>query len=308
MAHHYQKRWVFTWNSDDLGELPNRQNLVDLLNEIAVEGVFQTEAGLKTGRLHYQGRFQLKGSRLGKKRLLEIFEKVFETTNLTLEPEILYDSTKYCTKDETRKAGPFYVGTDSYRQKMTPMTIKLRRWQTELLQEIKIIENDNARDRKVFWIEDSTGGPGKSTFSKFLSFGQKDWKVKKLPIDSLNRIRMAVCKLLQKEDVDMFTFDFTRTMGEETSMNDLFQVVEELKNGHIVSVLYGNPMEVAMTSPHVVIFTNEKFEDYEKYLSRDRWMSYVITPDKALAARKWDTDMHQWVFLPVSSKIQTKGE
>ena len=195
--------------------------------------------------------------------MLKIFEKVFETTNSTLEPEILYDSTKYCTKDETRKAGPFYVGTDSYRQKMTPMTIKLRRWQTELLQEIKIIENDNARDRKVFWIEDSTGGPGKSTFSKFLSFGQKDWKVKKLPIDSPNRIRMAVCKILQKEDVDMFTFDFTRTMGEETSMNDL---------------------------------------------SRDRWMSYVITPEKALAARKWDTDMHQWVFLPVSYKTKTKGE
>nr|YP_009686316.1 hypothetical protein [Halamphora calidilacuna]QDR25072.1 hypothetical protein [Halamphora calidilacuna] len=112
---------------------------------------------------------------------------------------------------------------------------------------------------------------------------------------------MAVCKLLQKEDIDMFTFDFTRTMGVETSMNDLFQVVEELKNGHVVSVLYGNPMEVAMTSPHVVIFTNEKFEDSEKYLSRDRW----ITPDKALAARKWDTDI---VGVSVSSKIQTKGE
>ena len=278
--------WVFTWNSDDLGGLPNKQNLIDLLNEIAVEGVFQTEAGLKTGRLHYQGRFVLKGSRLGKKRLFEIFEKIFETTNLTLEPETLYDSTKYCTKNETRKAGPFYVGTDSYRQKMTPMTIKLRQWQTELLQEIKAIENDNTRDRKVFWIKDPNGGAGKSTFSKFLSFGQKDWKVKKLPIDSPNRIRMAVCKLLQKEDVDMFTFDFTRTMGEETSMNDLFQVVEELKNGHIVSVLYGNPMEVAMTSSHVVIFTNEKFENYQKYLSRDRWMSYVITQDKALTARK----------------------
>nr|YP_009686317.1 hypothetical protein [Halamphora calidilacuna]QDR25073.1 hypothetical protein [Halamphora calidilacuna] len=137
-------------------------------------GVFQTEAGLKTGQLHYQGRFVLKGSRLGKKRLLEIFEKTFKITNLTLEPEILYESTKYCTKDETRKAGPFYVGTDSYRQKMMPMTIKLRQWQTELVQKIKIIENDNARDRKVFWIEDSNGGAGKSTFSKFLSFGQKD--------------------------------------------------------------------------------------------------------------------------------------
>ena len=59
-----------------------------------------------------------------------------------------------------------------------------------------------------------------------------------------------------------------------------------------------------MTSPHVVIFTNEKFEDYKKYLSRDRCMSYLITPEKALAVRKWDTDLHQWVFLPVSSKNQ----
>nr|YP_009686240.1 hypothetical protein [Halamphora calidilacuna]QDR25065.1 hypothetical protein [Halamphora calidilacuna] len=117
---------------------------------------------------------------------------------------------------------------------MTPMTIKLRQWQIELLQEIKRIKNNNARDRKVFWIEDSNGGAGKSTFSRFLSVGQKDWKVKKLPIDNPNRIRMAVCKLLQKEDVDMFTFDFTRSIDEETSMNDLFQVVEELKNGHVV--------------------------------------------------------------------------
>lgn len=102
---------------------------------------------------------------------------------------------------------------------------------------------------------------------------------------------MAICTLLQKEDVDLFTFGFTRTVSEERSMNGLFQVVKELKNKHVVSVLYGNPMEVAMTSPHVVIFTNEKFEDYEKYLLTDRCMFYVITPDKALRARKWDTDL-----------------
>lgn len=106
--------------------------------------------------------------------MLEIFEKVFETSNLTGKPENLYSSTKHCTKHETRKAVPFNVGRDSYRKKMTTMIIKLRQWQTELLREIKIIENDNARDRKVFWIEDSNGGAGKLTFSKFLSFGQKD--------------------------------------------------------------------------------------------------------------------------------------
>ena len=134
---------------------------------------------------------------------------------MTFEPEISYDSTKYCTKDETRKAGPFYVGTDLYRQKMTPLTMNLFQWQEELLQEIRLVDNDEVRDGKVFWVEDSNGGASKSTFSKFLSFGHKDWKVKKLPIHSPTRIRRAVYKILQKEDVDMFTFDFTRTMGEE---------------------------------------------------------------------------------------------
>ena len=302
MAHNYQKRWVFTWNSNDLGQLPDEKKLISFLNEIASEGVFQTEAGLKTGRLHFQGRFNLKGSRLGKKRLLELFEQVYETSNLTFEPERLYDSTNYCTKNETRKSGPFFVGTDSYRQKMEPMKLNLKQWQKELLEELRLVDKNESRDRKVFWIEDSLGGAGKSTFAKFLSFGQEEFKAKKLPIDSPNRIRMAVCKMLKKETVDLFTFDFTRTMGENTSVSDLFQITEELKSGHLVSVLFGEPMEVAMTSPHVVIFTNEKFEDFEKYLSRDRWLPYVISPEGHLAAREWDANAGHWVFTSVSEK------
>ena len=113
IAHHSQKRWVLTWNAHNLGGLQNRVNLIELLDSIAVEGVFQRESGLKTGRLHYQGRFVLKGSRLGKKRLLEIFSQICETTEFILEPEVLYDSTKYCRKSETRDQGPLYVGTES---------------------------------------------------------------------------------------------------------------------------------------------------------------------------------------------------
>ena len=79
---------MFTWNADDLGGLPNRVNLIELLENVAVKGVFQRERGLKTGRLHYQGMFVLKGSRLEKRRLLEIFSQICETTQLTLEPEV----------------------------------------------------------------------------------------------------------------------------------------------------------------------------------------------------------------------------
>jgi len=308
MAHHYQKRWVFTWNSDDLWGLPNQQNLVDKLNEIAVKGVFQCERGLKTGRLHYQGRFELKGTRLGKKRLLEIFSETFDTKNLTFEPEVLYDSTTYCMKNETREDGPWFVGTDSYVQKMTPMELKLRMWQEQLIDEIRLLDNAQQRDRAVLWIQDSMGGAGKSTFSKYLSFGQKEWNVKKLPLDKPDRIRMAVCKIVQKENVDVFTFDFTRTRGEDTSMNDLFQVIEEIKNGHVVSVMYGNPMEVAMTSPHVIIFTNERLENYKHYLSTDRWKPYLVGPEGSLSTMKWDPEYKQYSYTPLEKQRKNKAQ
>lgn len=309
MAHNYQKRWVFTWNADSLSGLPNRQNLIELLDRIAVEGVFQRERGLKTDRLHYQGRFVLKGNRLGKKRLLEIFQEVFrDVTQLTLEPEILYDSTKYCTKEETRSGGPWYVGTKSYKSKNQPAELKLRMWQQQLLEEIEEVDVSEKRDRKVFWIQDNIGGAGKSTFLKYLSFGQKDWQVKKMPLDKPDRIRMAICKIVQKEDVDIFAFDFTRTRGEDVSNNNLFQIVEEIKNGHVVSVMYGNPMEVAMPSPHVLIFTNEKLEDYRDYLSEDRWQPYLIAPDRCLSRMIFNHEYGFYEYTPIEIKNNIPGK
>lgn len=280
MAHNFQKRWVFTWNADDLGGLPNRANLIDLLDSIAVKGVFQRERGLKTDRLHYQGRFELKGPRLGKMRLLEIFSQVCETSQLTLDPEILYDSTKYCSKSETRDQGPWFVGTESYKQEMTPMELNLKKWQDQLLEEIEEVDNHQERDRKVFWIEDGPGGSGKSTFTKFLCSSYAKYKAYKLPVDKPDRVRMAVCKIVQKQNIDMFIFDFTRTRGEDTSLNDMYEVIEELKNGHLVSVMYGNPMQVFIKSPHVIIFTNEKFTNHSHKLSQDRWKSYLIQGDE----------------------------
>ena len=288
---------MFTWNADDLGGLPNRVNLIELLDDIAVEGVFQRERGLKTGRLHYQGRFVLKGSRLGKRRLLEIFSQICETTQLTLEPEVLYDSTKYCTKSETRDQGPWYVGTESYKQEMTPMELELRPWEKNLLKDIKQVDEQQRRDRVVYYIEDSVGGAGKSTFTKYLCQNKK-YKAFKLPMDKPDRIRMAVCQIVQKQNIEMFIFDFTRTLGEDTSLKDMFQVIEELKNGHIVSVMYGKPMQVFMNSPHVLIFTNEKFSDHVSRLSLDRWRPFLIDSSGGLNHAVWTEERHQHEYTP----------
>ena len=67
MIHNFQKRWVFTWNAEESGHFVDCLNLQNLLNEITKEVVFQKEKGSETCRLHYQGRFELKGPRIGKK-------------------------------------------------------------------------------------------------------------------------------------------------------------------------------------------------------------------------------------------------
>lgn len=196
--------------------------------------------------------------------------------NLTFSAKRLYNSTVYCTKLETRLEGPWFVGTDSYRTKNNTMVISLLNWQEQLLNVLESPLGETFRSRKVIWVQDPKGGSGKSTFLKYLSLNQEGLKVKKLPLDKPDRLRMMVCKIVEREDVDAFSFDFTRTLGTETHIENLFQIVEEIKNGHIVSAMYGNPMEVVMTNPFVIIFSNEDISKYCHYLSIDRWQAYEI--------------------------------
>jgi len=286
MAHYYQKKWVFTWNANDDGQLVDCHKLQNLLNEISKQGVFQSERGKKNARMHYQGRFELKGSRTGKKQLLKMFGVLGCTKNLTFRPELYGDSTDYCTKTETRISGPWYVGLSSYRRKNSIMTIRLRKWQQQLLNQLEAPLAESLRDRKVIWVQDLVGGCGKSTFLKFLRFGQDSLIVRKLPLDRPDRLRMFVCKVAEQTDVDVFAFDFTRTLDDDTSIKSLFQIIEELKNGYIVSAMFGKPLEILIDSPFVLIFTNEDISSYFHYLSMDRWCAYEIRDDELLKIRK----------------------
>ena len=139
-----------------------------------------------------------------------------------------------------------------------------------MLNVLESLLGETFRSRKVIWVQDPKGGSGKSTFLKYLSLNQEGLRVKKLPLDKPDRLRMMVCKIVERENVEAFSFDFTRTLGTETHIENLFQIVEEIKNGHIVSAMYGNPMEVVMTNPFVIIFSNEDISKYSHYLSMDR--------------------------------------
>lgn len=71
-------------------------------------------------------------------------------------------------------------------------------------------------------------------------------------------------------------FDFTRTRGEETRFNDLFEVIEEIKNSYIVDIMYGNFNRAFLKPAMVIIFTNEDIRKFSKYLSLDRWEAFTI--------------------------------
>ncbi len=94
--------------------------------------------------------------------------------------------------------------------------------------------------------------------------------IEKLPIDRPDRVRSAVIKLSKKKNIDLYMFDFTRTRGEETRFNDLFEVIEEIKNSYIVDIMYGNFNRAFLKPAMVIIFTNEDISKFSKYLSLDR--------------------------------------
>jgi len=294
MAHHLQKRWIFTWlsgnastnNIPDLDEdgkqifyeLPSIDRLKNLLDSISQEAVFQLERGEDTGRYHYQGRFTLLGTRKGKIALLTIFSEIGNIKLLTINHELNYDHDQYCTKNDTRIEGPFYCGIDSYKVINSTSSSQLRTWQKDLTEFIKN-NLSYLKDRKVLWIQNPDGGAGKSTYIKHLRIhGEKQHglKVKKLPLEKPDRLRSAIVKILKTENVDLFCFDFTKTKGEDTSYKDLFQIVEEIKNGYVIDTMYGKFNEAITTGAVVAIFTNERFIDYVNYLSYDRWIEFEV--------------------------------
>ena len=175
--HKNTKYWCFTWGTTvSQKKLPGEVKLKKFLNNITEICVFQLERGNIKNNLHYQGAFNLLGSRVSKKQLLERFQEVFKNVSgLTLSKT--YDSKaamKYASKIESRVKGPFYVGQkENYSEEYAVMD--LREWQRELFK--FIVKNKNnpiIRERKIIWVEDNIGCTGKSKFQKWLRLGQRD--------------------------------------------------------------------------------------------------------------------------------------
>ena len=100
-------------------------------------------------------------------------------------------------------------------------------------------------------------------------------------------------KISKYEKVDSFILDDTRIQGEKTSLKNMFEAIERIKNGYVVSTMYGRYAEVMYARPQIIFCTNREIFGYLKSFSRDLWYHMKITEDHELLKLGW-TDANFW--------------
>lgn len=86
----------------------------------------------------------------------------------------------------------------------------------------------------------------------------------------------------------------------------MFEAIERIKNGYVVSTMYGRYAEAMYARPQIIFCTNREIFGYLKSLSRDRWYHMKITEDHKLLKLGW-TDANFWdnVFDSTASQEPT---
>jgi len=284
--------WVFTWNEPTLGEFITSSELKFLLEKMPLveKFVFQLEAGENTHREHFQGAFRTT-HRVRQSTLLNSFMDNL-SAKLDSRPDYIEnlkpfltinrmcgtweESFSYCTKSDTAIEEPVmsdalivYDGAD-----VSFLKEKENRypWQNSFAEKI-LSEDENSiktpDDRKIVWVWDTIGNSGKSKFIKYLCVTYND--IAKVSFGTGSQLRSGIISMGKR---DVYIIDMPRTRAEEDSIASLVATLEDLKNGYIVSCMYGAYSKLLMTPPHIIVFSNEHCP--MGMLSADRWESYRI--------------------------------
>lgn len=244
---------------------------VDLIKQCLVElgvddYVFQLERG-NSGNLHYQGFLRL----TVKKRVGYLARRLSAWSFRPASSRGAAALREYCLKESTRVDGPWgkrriYMGKD-----LAIMRDPLP-WQ----QQVMDILAGPADRRSIYWIVDEHGNKGKSVLTKYLWFRNKQ-DVAVVPFGTATQIKTSV---ISKGARLTYLLDVSRSLGEGESMHSVFSAIEQIKNGFVISAMYGKDGIMAFEPPHVICFSN--FPPPWKRASRDRWRVYNLPARDAL--------------------------
>lgn len=242
--------WCFTLKTgqDQLDQI-DLKRLWDSLMSFCKKFTFQLEKGDETGFLHYQGVISLKH----KERFATVKNLLGDIAHI--EPCKNYSaSTKYCSKAETRIAGPW---TEQSTWVVVPELT--RPWQVKLKNILSLIPDN----RSILWIWEEQGGVGKTMFAKHMAVREKAIVVTS---GSSKDVSYMI------DDPKIIIFDFPRVNIERVN----YGLIECLKNGLITSPKYETSTKI-FNCPHIVCFANSP--PVVENMSRDRWLIYKIFDD-----------------------------
>lgn len=290
------KNWTITYNDAILATTTYVDNLIQRIPELLLSGgvgylVLQSERG-QSGTDHIQGYVQFSARRT-LKQVKETLEPFFPGCHLEKAKGSPEQNRTYCTKQETRTAGPWEFGSISKPGKRNdiqefvdamPMTddeifdrfphilakypnfIRTAKRRQRQLESVEFKPRDEwqfdllafchspSHPRQVRWYHDATGGLGKSYFCR--TFGHRISYI-------ITGGKHADIFYAYNHEPFVF-FDWPRS-AEDTFP---YGVVEAFKNGYFLSTKYES-VPVKFQPPIVIIFAN--FEPDLAKLSQDRW-------------------------------------
>lgn len=273
--------WVFTINPTKEGKtLPGEQTMCQFLTRYTEKYYFQLE---RVTSLHYQGCCKT----TIRKRQQTVLKEF--STDLNIHPSMItiasmrgtWEQAKaYCTKADS-SLGPVFTNEVLYSgQDIEMLDSQNGRypWQDKIIK--KIIDEDTpgikaADDRSIIWVEDTQGGNGKSKLVKWCCARHND--IVKISFGTSNQLRSAIIAAGRRR---VYFIDVPRTLGTDDSLASLMSALEDLKNGFVVSAMYGKNQSLMIDPPHIIVFSNDKCPKH--MLSEDRWKVYVINYEKDL--------------------------
>jgi len=310
MASTNAKKWIFTLNELDKEELPSGEELQEFLNIHMKTGVFGIEIAPSTGRNHYQGRFELQSKRIGKRALLDILKETYTEKGWTVSPEYqTKESIDYCKKE-----GKFWYIGDSAPYTLPDLDIELYPWQETM---IGIARNKFHQEtaRLVWYLQDTEGGIGKSSFTKWICCKEEDLHGYMLPDGSVKQMEACVCARVNKmkKPPAVIIYDKTRTVDADLNEGATWQAIERIKTGFVSDPMFGSGATASWSPPVVFVFSNYK-TDPEK-LSLDRWVFVGVDKKKQLFIDSTQTSQNtlgiierHFTNIPTKSEYERRSE
>lgn len=294
------KHWMLTWNNFESRSLSD-EVLNKGLKELCDSYVYQMEKGEKTGRVHLQGYLCTK-IRKRQKSLLNDLDKICQemTACQTVKGFYIQDITvdrmlgtqdqavAYCTKTDTQISKPRTFGLLTQYQatdlRIFDNSATWYPWQKHLMEILfdKDLTLKDPDDRTIIWVQDLMGNSGKSKLVKHICYNYPE-EACKLAFGSSTQLRSACISAGPRK---LYFVDVPRTLGKDDDISEIISVIEDIKNGFVVSSMYGKYQQLMFDPPHIVVFANvfcpggtlssDRLEQYSIHLDSENKFEKVM--------------------------------